>query len=134
MDVRNLVLEIEDRESAAEVQARLDKAAGDGFFLVNVVGRLAFLRTSITQQKPEPAVADTPINAGAVAVLRGALAGRARISLRDLRRVGHFNKFPEKEWYRALQSLVESGLIVLREQASAGGHARTVVLVVDANG
>jgi len=45
------VLEIHDSESAENVRARLDKAAKDGFFLVNVVGRLAFLRTSITQKK-----------------------------------------------------------------------------------
>lgn len=51
MDVRNLVLEVGENESAESVQARLDKAADDGFFLVNVVGRLAFLRTSISQKK-----------------------------------------------------------------------------------
>jgi hypothetical protein len=54
MDVRNLVLEIAESESAADVQARLDMAAEDGYFLVNVVGRLAFLRTTVTPRKPEP--------------------------------------------------------------------------------
>ena len=53
MDCQNLVIEIEESESATSVQARLDKAAEDGFFLVNVVGRLAFLRTSIAQKKPQ---------------------------------------------------------------------------------
>jgi hypothetical protein len=54
MDAQNLVLEIGESESAVDVQARLNKAGDDGFFLVNVVGRLAFLRTSITQkQQPE---------------------------------------------------------------------------------
>jgi hypothetical protein len=53
MNVQNLVLEIGENESAAHVQARLNKAAGDGFFLVNVVGRLAFLRTTVMQKKPE---------------------------------------------------------------------------------
>lgn len=52
MDVRNLVLEVGENESAESIQARLDKAAEDGFFLVNVVGCLAFLRTSISQKKP----------------------------------------------------------------------------------
>jgi hypothetical protein len=53
MNVQNLVLEIGENESAADVQTRLNKAAGDGFFLVNVVGRLAFLRTTVMQKKPE---------------------------------------------------------------------------------
>jgi hypothetical protein len=53
MNAQNLVLEIGESESAADVQARLNKAAGDGFFLVNVVGRLAFLRTTVMQKKPE---------------------------------------------------------------------------------
>ena len=53
VDVKNLVLEINDGECAADVEARLDKAAKDGFFLVNVVGRLAFLRTPVTQKKPQ---------------------------------------------------------------------------------
>lgn len=53
MNIQNLVLEIGENESAADVQARLNKAAGDGFFLVNVVGRLAFLRTTVTRKKPE---------------------------------------------------------------------------------
>ena len=51
MDVRHLVLELGESESATEVQARLDKAAGDGFFLVSVAGRFAFLRTTVTHQK-----------------------------------------------------------------------------------
>jgi len=51
MDVQNLVLEIEENESAADVQARLDKAGADGFFLVNVIGRLALLRKSIVVKK-----------------------------------------------------------------------------------
>jgi hypothetical protein len=51
MDVKNLVLEIGENESASDLQARLDKAGEDGFFLVNVVGRLAFLRTTVTQPK-----------------------------------------------------------------------------------
>ena len=53
MEVRNLVLEIGENESASDVQARLNKAGEDGFFLVNVVGRLAFLRTTVTQPKQE---------------------------------------------------------------------------------
>jgi hypothetical protein len=57
MDVRNLVLEIGESDSAADVQARLDMAAEDGYFLVNVVGRLAFLRTTVTPRKPETAPA-----------------------------------------------------------------------------
>jgi hypothetical protein len=55
MEVRNLVLEIRENESAAEVQARFNEAAEDGFFLVNVVGRLAFLRTSVMQKKDSDA-------------------------------------------------------------------------------
>ena len=52
MSVQNLVLEIAPDESAADVQTRLNRAAADGFFLVNVVGRLAFLRTTVTGRKP----------------------------------------------------------------------------------
>ena len=59
MDVRNLVLEIGESESAADVQTRLDKAAEGGYFLVNVVGRLAFLRTTVTPRKPEPVPAQS---------------------------------------------------------------------------
>ena len=126
-----MVLEIKDGEYAADLQARLDKAAEDGFFLVNVVGRLAFLRTTVTQKKPEsqPLVDNTPVNSDAITVIGRALAGRTRVSLRELRRTGHFDKLPEKEWYRALQSMVESGSIVTREETSAGGHIKTVVLV-----
>lgn len=53
MSARNLVLEIGESESAADIQARLDTASDDGFFLVNVVGRLAFLRTTVTPKTPE---------------------------------------------------------------------------------
>ena len=60
MDLRNLVLEVGENESAASVQARLDDAAKDGFFLVNVVGRLAFLRTCVTQKKTGTATVSPP--------------------------------------------------------------------------
>jgi hypothetical protein len=53
MSVRNLVIDIPENASATAVQARLDEAAEDGYFLVNVVGRLAFLRTTVTPQKPD---------------------------------------------------------------------------------
>ncbi len=49
--IENLVLEIREDESAADVQARLDRAGEDGFFLVSTIGRLAFLRKSIAVQK-----------------------------------------------------------------------------------
>ena len=128
MDVKNLVLELGESESAQSVQARLDAAGTDGFFLVNVVGRLAFLRTSVTQKKPESVPAPEALNADAVASIRKAIGSRERITLRELRRVGRFAAFPEKAWYRALQSLVEDGAIVLREESSARGYAHTVVL------
>ena len=128
MDYQHLVLEFSENESAADVQLRLDKAAADGFFLVNVIGRLAFMRTTKKSEPTAAVVDDTPVNADALTVLSKALASRSRITLRDLRRIARFDAFPEKEWYRALESLVESGRIVLREEITAGGHKRTVVL------
>jgi hypothetical protein len=53
MAAKNLVLEIGESESAMDIQVRLDKAADAGYFLVNVVGHLAFLRTTVTPTKPE---------------------------------------------------------------------------------
>lgn len=64
MGTKNLVLDIGEDKSAADLQARLDKASEDGFFLVNVVGRFAFLRTTVSQtQKSLPVVTetDTPV-------------------------------------------------------------------------
>jgi hypothetical protein len=53
MSTRNLVLEINETDTPLEIQDRLNQAAEDGFFLVNVVGRLAFLRTAVSQKKPD---------------------------------------------------------------------------------
>lgn len=131
MQAQNLVLEISPEESAADVEVRLNQAAEDGFFLVNVVGRMAFLRTSVVpkDKKPEPELIDLPVDADAVTAIRHGLHGKAQMSLQALRKVARFTNFPEKVWYGALQSLVEAGAIVLRQEQSHGGHKRTVVLV-----
>lgn len=54
MTAKNLVIEFDETESASDRQSRLDQAGEDGFFLVNVVGSFAYLRTSVVQpQKPK---------------------------------------------------------------------------------
>jgi hypothetical protein len=49
--IRNLVLEVTEGESAQDLQARLNRAGDDGFFLVNAVGRLLLLRASVVPRK-----------------------------------------------------------------------------------
>jgi hypothetical protein len=128
---KNLVLEITENESAAELQTRLDRAGADGFFLVNVVGRFAFLRTSVSQPKPSPVVmAEMPVNEDAVAAIRTAV-NRCKLSvltLQELRVRGAFNNFPEKEWYAALAKLESDGAFEMRKNVTPGGKTRMIVV------
>lgn len=135
MGVRNLVLEFGENESAPELQARLDKAGEDGFFLVNVVGRFAFLRTSVAQSTTATTPAklppvEIPVNKDAIASIRGAVnrCKLAVLTLQELRVRGGFNSFPEKEWYAALNKLESDGEFELRKNVTPGGKTRTVVL------
>lgn len=132
MSVKNLVLEFCENESAAELQTRLDKAAEDGYFLVNVVGRFAFLRTSAAQQQkvlPVVTDADLPVNEDALAMIRKALKNcRTDITLEALRRAAKFHSYPDKEWYRALERLEQLGEIALKKHISHGGRMRTIVV------
>lgn len=137
MSVKHLVLEIEQSESAADLQKRLDNAEADGFFLVNVVGRFAFLRTSVVQQwKDLPVVTDAemPVNEDALAQIRKALKScRAdAITLQDLRRRAGFQTFQNREWYRALDKLETLGEIAKKKHVSSGGRTRLVVEKVHA--
>jgi hypothetical protein len=80
MVVKNLVLEFGENESRSDLQRHLDNAAQDGFFLVNVVGRFAFLRTAVTQpRKSNRAIERAVDNAEADAFLmaNSHLSGRA---------------------------------------------------------
>lgn len=135
MGVKNLVLELGQDESASELQARLDKAGEDGFFLVNVVGRFAFLRTSVAQSTPaiSPAALppiELPVNNDAVAAIRGAVnrCKLAVLTLQELRVRGGFNNFPEKEWYAALNKLESDGEFQLRKSVTSGGKTRMVIV------
>lgn len=131
MDARNLVLEIGESESAQDVQSRLDVAAKDGYFLVNVVGRLAFLRTSIAPTKFEKPSAKElpkePVDGEAVTDIRNGMGKKARMTLQDLRIVGHLEKYDDAEWYRALDFLEKSGEFIL-EKTMIGRRKRIIVL------
>lgn len=129
MIAQNLVLEVGEDESAADVQSRLNTAAEDGFFLVNVVGKLAFLRKSITQPKNVTTPGAAPVNTDAAAAISHALKGLKRITLRNLRVAACFVKFPAEEWYRALDSLSESGHVHMDKETTLGGKVYSVVFV-----
>ena len=128
-----MVLEIKETETPLEIQDRLNHAADDGFFLVNVVGRFAFLRTSISQSAPTPPLpVEIPANEDAVAAIRGAVK-RCKLSvltLQELRVRGRFRDFPEKEWYGALDKLKSDGEFDVRKDVTPGGKTRMVVVKV----
>ncbi|HKD60761.1 MAG TPA: hypothetical protein VKB47_09885 [Terracidiphilus sp.] len=135
MIVRNLVLEIGENESAAYLQARLDKAGESGFFLVTVVGRFAFLHTVATQPRQNESRTlskrsenETP-GAQCEANIRRTMQRRRRMTVVDLMRFTNARRYDAAVWDGAFNALVGAGEI----RVEKGRNYRSRVAVLSAS-
>lgn len=110
MAVKNLVLEVGETETAPDLQRRLNEAAEDGFFLVTVIGRFAFLRTTAAQPKKRKAVVtDNRTEAAIQQRIERVLLAKGPQWPNMLYKLTNGIRDGRVKWNRALDDLIQSG-------------------------